>query len=141
MSSFTYGDNWEKKKRFCKCLYNRCTQNPIHSGNIAIHHLKYKRSIPRRILGIFLLHNPFKASVSGLEIPGWDIVPVCSECHENAYGRSLSSRSVHCKGKWIQKGGLENRNTFITAWKLRIMFVFWAMIFNFFKLVCLGLVK
>lgn len=141
MSTFTYAKNWESKKKICKNIYCKCTQNPIHSGTIAIHHLKYKRSIIRRIFGIALLHNPLQASVSGLEIPGWDIVPVCSECHENSYGRSLSSRSVHCKGKWIQKGGLENRNSFLTTWKLRIMFVIWASIFNLFKLVSLGIVK
>jgi hypothetical protein len=128
MSTFEYGDNWNSKKKQTYTMVNRCTQNPFHKSSLVVHHMKYKRGIIRRIGGIFLGHNPLKSSISGLEIPGWDIVPVCKCCHENSYGRSLNKKSVHGKGNWIQKGGLDNRNTRGKMWELRIkFFLLWVL--------------
>jgi hypothetical protein len=128
MTTFNYADNWNQTKAKTYKMVNRCTQNPLHNGKTVVHHLKYKRGLVRRFLGIFLLHNPFQVSVSGLEIPGWDIVPVCTCCHENSYGRSLNKKSVHGKGNWIQKGGLDNRNTVGKMWELRIKFlILWLL--------------
>jgi hypothetical protein len=135
MSDFKYSEHWQDTKRTCKNIYCKCTQNPLHTGNIQIHHLKYTRSIPRRIAGICLLHNPLERSVSGYEIPGWDIVPLCEACHENNRGRGSTRRSVHHPSRWIQTGGLGNRNTFDTQFCLRTQFLFWALIFNLFKLI------
>lgn len=118
---FEYAPNW---RAICQRTYKlqpRCTNNPFHGQADVVHHLKYKRSILRRVLGIFLLHSP-KASVSGFEIPGWDIVPVCDRCHNNHYGRSSDKRSVHHFSSWIQKGGLNNHQTCLKAWELRIKF-------------------
>ncbi|MEH1785439.1 MAG: hypothetical protein V7L23_07570 [Nostoc sp.] len=60
--------------------------------------------------------------VSGYEIPGWDCVGVCSRCHENYYGRSSSRISVHYHQVWLQKGGLNNHQTWIKATSLRVKF-------------------
>ena len=126
-TSFEYADNWDSTKKHTYNLVNHCTQNPMHKSKLVVHHLHYRRSFIRRLLGIFLLHNPFEASVSGYEIPGWDIVPVCSKCHENHYGRSLNKRSVHSHDNWIQVGGLDNRNRFWKMWELRFRFLILAL--------------
>ena len=125
--SFYYHPAWYRKAEQCKSIQQWCTNNPFHGKANIVHHLKYKRSWLRRLLGIFLLHNPFQASVSGYEIPGWDIVPVCSRCHHNHYGRSSSPISLHNGNVWIQEGGLNNRQVWWKAWELRIKFlIFWT---------------
>jgi hypothetical protein len=123
-TEFEYASNWQNTRRKTLKLMPRCTCNPLHKASI-VHHLKYKRSLLRRLFGCFLLHNPFQASVSGYEILGWDIVPVCSSCHENSYGRSLNHKSVHYTKVWKQKGGLNNHNTFFFTWKMRFLFWIW----------------
>lgn len=128
MSTFEYSRNWERTKKRCKKVNCRCSQNPLHSGNIVVHHLKYSRSIPRRLLGILLFHNPFQKSVSGLEIIGWDIITVCAECHKNSYGRSRDRRSVHHSDVWIQRGGLGNRNILLMRMQLRMQFWIGAIV-------------
>ncbi|MEH1779713.1 MAG: hypothetical protein V7L26_11470 [Nostoc sp.] len=121
ITKFEYAPNWG---RICRCthrLQHRCTQNPLHGKASIIHHLKYTRSPLRRIFGIFLLHFP-RRSVSGFEIPGWDIVTVCDCCHSNYYGRSSDKRSVHHPSVWRQTGGINNRQTWGKTWELRIKF-------------------
>lgn len=120
-TTFKYASNWRKTCKLTLDLMPRCAWNPLHKA-LVVHHLKYKRSLFRRFLGCFLLHNPLQYTVSGYEIIGWDIVSVCSSCHDNNYGRSLNPRSVHHTKVWIQKGGLNNHNTFSASWKLRCFF-------------------
>ncbi len=104
----------------------RCTNNPLHGKATIVHHLKYKRSIFRRVLGLLLIHSP-KASIAGFEIPGWDVVGVCARCHSNTYGRSSDKCSVHHKSVWLKPGGINNRQTFLKKWELRIkFFVLWV---------------
>jgi hypothetical protein len=134
MSSFVYAKNWHKTCKKTVAILPLCTCNPLHKDKIVIHHLKYKRSLLRRFLGMFLLHNPLKVSVSGYEIPGWDVIPVCEKCHENSYGRSLSKRSVHNTSVWIQKGGLNNHNKLFFAMKLRLKFLIFGLLFLPFKI-------
>jgi hypothetical protein len=118
---FEYASNWSITcRRVCR-LQPRCTNNPFHGRATVVHHLHYRRSLLRRILGIFLLHFP-SVSVSGYEIPGWDCVGVCSCCHENYYGRSSNHNSVHHRNVWVQFGGLNNHQTWIKATELRIKF-------------------
>jgi hypothetical protein len=103
LTSFEYARNWSITCRRVYRLQSRCTNNPWHGKATIVHHLHYRRSLLRRILGMFLLHFPH-TSVSGYEIPGWDCVGVCSRCHENYYGRSSSRTSVHYHQVWVQKG-------------------------------------
>lgn len=138
-TEFEYADNWRITCRRTYELLPRCTCNPLHKAD-RIHHLKYKRSLLRRFLGLVLLHPPHK-SVSGLEIPGWDCVPVCQSCHENSYGRSSNRRSVHYVGVWVQLGGLDNHNAWWFAWLLRIKFWTWTIIFNISKLIFFAILK
>jgi hypothetical protein len=138
-TEFVYADNWRLTCRRTYQLLPRCVCNPLHKA-VNIHHLKYKRSIPRRLLGMLLLHPPRK-SVSGFEIPGWDCVPVCEKCHENYYGRTVARHSVHCVDVWIQRGGLDNHNIWWFAWKLRIKFWIWALLFQLGRLAFFAVVK
>jgi hypothetical protein len=131
ISTFVYADNWRRTRALTYKLLPRCTQNPFHKATV-IHHLKYKRSFVRRVLGIFLLHPP-KKSVSSFEIPGWDCIPLCNVCHENSYGRTSNKKSVHYTGVWKQRGELDNHNVTWFAWKLRIQFWLWAFIFLLIK--------
>jgi hypothetical protein len=128
-TTYNYPDNWVSIKKQTLRKVSRCVNNPTHKNRkLIVHHLKYKRSRLRRLLGIFLLHNPFQASVSGYEIPGWDIVPVCEHCHENSYGKSLNKSSVHYTKDWIQKGGLNNRQILSKTWELRLKFwILWLL--------------
>jgi len=96
-----------------------CTNNPFHGDAQIVHHLHYRRSLLRRTLGLLLLNLPVK-SISGFEIPGFDIVPICKECHQNSYGTSKSRRSLHYHKIWIQRGGIDNHQHWFTAWRLRI---------------------
>lgn len=136
MTQFVYASNWRKTCIHTLTIMPRCVCNPVHKASV-VHHLKYKRSLLRRLLGCILLHNPFQVSVSGYEITGWDIVPICCACHENSYGRSLNSQSVHYIKVWIQKGGLRNRNTYLMQAKLRFLFWFWVLLFIPFKILFL----
>ncbi len=125
ITKFKYASNWGRISR-CACrIQPRCTNNPLHGRATIVHHLKYKRSLLRRILGMFLLHSP-KRSVAGFEIPGWDIVTVCVDCHHNGYGRTRDTRSVHHPSVWKQVGGINNHQTSFKAWELRIKF--WILI-------------
>lgn len=132
-TSFQYSLQWRSKCRRTYQLFPRCICNPFHKAT-AVHHIQYKRSFLRRILGLLLLHSP-RRSLSGLEIPGWDIVPVCNYCHTNNYGRSLNKNSVHYVKVWKQLGGLNNHNTFLFAWKLRIKFWILAIFYNAIKVL------
>ena len=138
-TEFVYADNWRATCRRTYQLLPRCTQNPFHKAAV-IHHLKYKRSLLRRILGILLLHPP-KKSVSGLEICGWDCLPLCLACHENHYGRSANPKSVHYTKVWVQRGGLDNHNVCWLQWKLRVQFWVWVILFNIGKLLFFALKK
>lgn len=127
LAKFEYASNWSITCRRVYKLQPRCTNNPLHGRASVVHHIKYKRSLLRRFLGIFLLHFP-SASLSGFEIPGWDCVGVCSRCHENYYGRSNNRTSVHYHQVWLQRGGLNNHQTWIKAAELRIKFCLLALI-------------
>lgn len=118
---FDYSPNWRMTCLRTYSLQPRCTNNPLHGEADVVHHLKYKRSIIRRILGLLLLHRPYP-SVSGFEIPGWDIVTVCDRCHMNYYGKSGDKRSLHHPSVWRKIGGIENRQTWRKTWELRIKF-------------------
>ncbi|MBD2531916.1 hypothetical protein H6G97_20935 [Nostoc flagelliforme FACHB-838] len=121
VTKFEYASNWS---RICRQVYKlqpRCSNNPLHGRATVVHHLHYRRSLLRRILGICLLHFP-SASVSGYEIPGWDCINVCYRCHNNYYGRSIDPASVHHSSVWVQLGGLKNHQVWIKAWELRIKF-------------------
>ncbi len=122
MAEYQYPRNWKRKCRNTLSIMPRCCCNPLHQASV-VHHVKYKRCLPRRLGGIFLFHNPFQISVSGYEIPGWDVVPVCEHCHSNGWGRSLNPDSVHYSANWLQKSGLNSRNTYKKMWRLR--FNFW----------------
>jgi hypothetical protein len=144
---FQYAPNWTSTVARTHRLQPLCTNNPFHGKATVVHHLKYRRSIMRRILGLFLLHKPCK-SVSGREIPGYDVVTVCEFCHANAYGYGLHERSLHHKSVWVkaksEKGklsgkgkkgsydGLGNRQVWWKCWELRVKF--WVLVlFNTVK--------
>lgn len=119
---FEYHPNWMITVRKTHRLQPMCTNNPFHGKATVVHHLKYRRSLLRRILGMFLLHKPVK-SVSGHEIPGWDVVTVCEYCHANSYGYGLHGRSLHHKSVWIKSGErYGNRQVWWKAWELRLKF-------------------
>ena len=119
--SFQYPDNWNRVKKSAYRLQPLCTVNPFHGKASVVHHLKYKRSLLRRFLGLFLLHRPTK-SVSGFEIPGYDVVTVCKHCHANDYGYGSHRRSLHYKTVWIKKGGINNYQVWYKALELRLKF-------------------
>lgn len=132
VKSFQYAANWTSTAARTHRLQPLCTNNPLHGKATVVHHLKYRRSLVRRILGLFLLHSPCK-SVSGREIPGYDVVTVCDHCHANAYGHGLHKRSLHHKSVWIKYkstegsyDGLGNRQIFWKCWELRVKF--WVLV-------------
>ncbi|MBD2505333.1 hypothetical protein [Anabaena azotica] len=122
---FKYAEGWHTRSRLTRQIQPLCTNNPFHGRATIVHHLYYRRSLIRRILGIFFLHFPH-ASISGCEIPGIDIVPVCDRCHQNFYGRSGERCSVHHPSVWKQKGGINNRQVELKVWELRIKF--WLLV-------------
>lgn len=130
-TEFEYASNWRSTCRKVHWLMPFCTCNPMHGRGVYIHHTKYRRGPLRRILGLLLFHAP-KKSVSGVEIVGYDVFPLCEACHRNAYGRSTDPNSVHYTGednpKWIQLGGLDSHNTDCFAWRLRLKFWFWVTV-------------
>lgn len=125
-ATFTYSPAWDTMRRRTLLMQPRCTVNPFHKATV-VHHVKNKRSLPRRILGLLLLHPP-KKTVSGFEILGWDVVSVCEKCHQNHYGRGSLNASVHRTSVWIQRGGLDNANVWWFRWELRIRF--WIIAFG-----------
>lgn len=130
---FEYAGNWKRTCKNALKILPRCTCNPLHKASV-VHHLKYRRSLLRRVLGLFLLHAP-KKSVSGLEIIGWDCIPVCTNCHQNVYGSSFNPCSVHYIKKWKQeKVALNNHNVWWFALELRIKFWLWTLVYSIFKL-------
>ncbi len=126
-STFEYADNWRLTCIFGLRLMPFCSCNPFHGKAAAVHHVKYKRGLLRRLLGIFLFHAPRK-SVSGCEIIGYDAFPICENCHHNVYGRSDRPSSLHYIKAWKQLGGLENHNVASVAWRLRFKFWFWVAV-------------
>lgn len=125
-TTFTYSPDWDTIRRRTLRLQPRCTVNPMHKATI-VHHVKNKRSLIRRIIGLLLLHPP-KKTVSGFEISGWDVVSVCEKCHQNHYGRGSHHASVHHPSVWVQRGGLDNSNVWWFRIELRIRF--WAIAFG-----------
>jgi hypothetical protein len=121
-NGFQYA-NWSSTAAKTKRLQPFCSNNPFHGRASTVHHLKYRRSLFRRILGLFLLHKPCK-SVAGREIPGYDVVTVCDHCHANNYGHGLHGRSLHHKSVWIKVklNTLNNHQIWWKAWELRIKF-------------------
>jgi len=120
-NSFDYS-HWSSTKHRVYKLQPLCTNNFLHGKASVVHHLKYKRSPLRRLLEMLLLRFPRK-SVAGYEIPGWDVVTVCNRCHQNYMGRSEYKSSLHHSSVWIQKGGLDNHQSRLKMWELRIKFL------------------
>lgn len=137
--SFKYAKNWNKKARYTIKIQPLCSNNPFHGKAEIVHHLHYRRSLLRRLLGVFLLNVPNK-SISGYEIPGFDVVSICKNCHKNNYGKSKNNQSLHNSRVWVQQGGLDNHQRFFTAWRLRlnyfilvvwhILLVVWHILFS-----------
>jgi hypothetical protein len=61
LTKFEYASNWSITCRRVRSLQPRCTNNPWHGRATVVHHLHYRRSLLRRILGMFLLHFPVLA--------------------------------------------------------------------------------
>jgi hypothetical protein len=125
-TTFEYAENWRLTCRRGLRLMPFCTCNPMHGRAAVVHHVKYRRSFVRRLLGMFLFHSP-RATVSGREIIGYDAFPICENCHHNVYGRSDRPNSVHYTKVWKQLGGLDNHNVPSLAWRLRFKFWFWVI--------------
>lgn len=115
-----------------------------------VHHLKYTRSKPRRLVEWLWFGYDFRRSNLGYEIPGWDIVPISEHCHQQEAGSSCFQYSVHFTGNentdpyWIKAGGgIENHQALAIALRLRL--TFWALsggwIFLFFPALVLLFVK
>jgi len=124
--TFDYSPVWVSHTRpKCLKLCDRCCLHPWKEAKI-VHHLKYKRSNLRIILGYIFLGHDFGRSISGYEIPGWDIVPVSTDAHHNSYGASSSPNSVHFTGTnphWIKHPhSIDNHQSFKMKWRLRITF-------------------
>lgn len=126
-TEFEYASNWRSRCNAGLRLMPFCTCNPLHGRAVTVHHVKYKRSPLRRILGMLLFHSP-RLTVSGREIIGYDAFPLCENCHHNVYGRSNHSSSVHYTKVWKQLGGLNNYNVGWFAWRLRFKFWFWVIV-------------
>jgi len=119
MTDFKYADSWNTKAKLTLKILPRCVKC-LNKASI-VHHLHYSRSPLRRVLGLLILHSP-KESIAGYEIPLFDLVPLCSNCHENAWGLSSNSKSVHYTKRWVQKkhDSIHNHQKFFFAWRLRI---------------------
>ncbi|MFN6475295.1 hypothetical protein [Nostoc sp. DedQUE07] len=133
-TEFEYASNW---RSYCNAglrLMPFCTCNPMHGKAVTVHHVKYKRSFLRRILGMFLFHSP-KKSVSGREIVGYDVFPLCENCHRNSYGKSSYPGSVHYTKVWRQLGGLNSHNVPSLAWSLRFKFWFLVIVLQLGRLL------
>ena len=155
ITKFQYASNWDMTCKRTHKLQPKCTNNSSHGYASIVHHLKYKISLIRRawyalrlvfhcFIGIAALFINRKTAIkhfdkvlllakcvafgwlSGVEIPGWDCVTVCHQCHENSYGRSNNRDSVHYYKHWIQKGGIENHQVARKAWELRLRF--WLLV-------------
>lgn len=126
-TEFEYSKNWQSICKKGLRLMPFCTCNPMHDRAVIVHHVKYKRSLIRRILGMLLFHFPRK-TVSGREIIGYDAFPLCEKCHHNGYGRSSHPNSVHYTKVWRQLGGLNSHNIPTFAWCLRFKFWFWVIV-------------
>lgn len=127
-TSFEYSPIWQSKTRpKCLSMCPLCCLYPWRRAAV-VHHLKYKRSRARIILGYLFLGHDFGASVSGYEIPGWDIVSISKDGHENSYGASLSPKSVHFTGTkphWIKhKNSIDNHQSTGMMLRLRLTFLF-----------------
>lgn len=137
-----YAPNWQSKRRQTFAICDRCSMQPWRKAKV-VHHLKYTRSRPRRLIEWLLFRHDWNESNIGYEIPGWDIVGVSEHCHENYYGASDKLYSVHFTGDkhtdpyWIKDGGLYNHQCHALALRLRV--TFWAMaggwIFLFFPAI------
>lgn len=120
---FKYASNWKRTCDRTRKIFNRCTLNPLHKAE-CIHHLQYRRSIPRIVLG-WLCGHKFNRSVAGWEIPGWDVVPLCKRCHG---GRTRRRGSVHSSSNWHSYDNqYRNHQKFLLKWKLRCLFWLWAL--------------
>lgn len=121
-----YASNWEETKRRVYRKTRRCCWCFFQAAKV-VHHVKYTRSLPRRLLGL-ARGSDFDKSNVGYEIPGWDVFGLCDRCHENAYGRSLNPSSLHYTGepkpKWIKVESFDhvvlNHNTAPVIWRLRV---------------------
>lgn len=128
-TSFEYSPIWLSITRpKCLTMCSRCCLYPWRPAKV-VHHLKYKRSTLRIILGYIFLGHDFGRSVSGYEIPGWDIVPISEGGHQNGYGASISRDSVHFTGDklqkpyWIKcKNSIDNHQAPEMLWRLRLTF-------------------
>jgi hypothetical protein len=95
-TTFEYAENWRLTCRRGLRLMPFCTCNPMHGRAVVVHHVKYKRSPIRRLLGLLLFHSP-RRTVSGREIIGYDAFPLCENCHHNNYApgeRYLGGKSL-----------------------------------------------
>ncbi len=138
-TEFEYANNWPRTCERTRALLPRCTVNPLLPAQ-CVHHLKYKRSLLRRILGWILFRHPLEKSVSGYEIPGWDCVTVSNHNHHNHYGRSNKPNSVHYSGVWVKHQGhpIDNHQVWWKAWELRLRFWVLVLLFHHWLLVLAG---
>lgn len=126
-----YAPNWDETKDRVKAKTRRCCMRPWLSMR-DVHHVKYRRSLPRRILGKVFRGNDLSPSNIGYEWIGWDVFPISEKCHHNIYGRSLNRCSVHYTGDnphWIQDrhDQINNHNVAWLKWRLRIT---WLILTN-----------
>lgn len=107
------------KGRCCLCL----------SKAAEVHHAYY---------GVRLLKWHFP--VAGLEIPLWQVFPLCLNCHSNRIGMAHHIKSKKGGNYVVTDSSWTNHNTTAYTWKLRrhawlcLLFVrwwFWAGILSF----------
>lgn len=150
-NNLVYANNWNLTKRKVYQGTRKCCSCLLCDARY-IHHLKYTRSPLRRFLGLFLGHS-LKKSNAGLEVPGWDVVPVCEVCHEQDYGKSNNYKSVHFTGqprpKWLKIYSNDitvvlNRNSDWMMFRLRFAYFFLSSSYLFLALaifIAIGLFK
>lgn len=135
---FEYAENWGAIALYTRWLLPRCTVNPFLPAQ-CVHHLKYKRSLLRRILSWLFFRHSLGKSVAGYEIPGWDCIPVSDHNHHNHYGLSGKPHSVHYSKVWRQHQGrpINNYQVAWKAWELRLRFWVLVLLWHQWKVLML----
>jgi hypothetical protein len=98
-----YRGNWSSiAKRTRRLVFDRCILNPFHRA-AAVHHLRYR---------------DWRGTIAGREIPGWDVVPLCRNCHGIVHRKTLwYSAPINPK--------TNNRQRWRALWRLRLRFWGW----------------
>lgn len=99
---------WRTTKLWARQLTNDRCVRCLNKAS-AVHHAFY---------GLWLLGILF-LPIAGVELPGWQVFPLCDRCHSNRPGcaHNLKNYRISRRSRWL------NHNTLIYTWYLRLCFL------------------